>query len=73
MELSLITNQVLDKYGTKFLHSRSSGKREVTTVIATINVDGGKSLMDIVEILLDVMLMDILTNALNLLFDTNTM
>ena len=61
--------KVLSRSGTKSLHSRSSGNSEVTTVIAAVNADGGKSLIDMVEILLDVMLMDILINALHLLPD----
>ena len=44
--------------GTKSLQTRSSGNKEVTTVIAAVNADGGKSLIDTTEILLDVMLTD---------------
>jgi hypothetical protein len=61
--------KVLTRSRAKYLHNRSSGKNEVTTVIAAVNADGGKSLIDRVEILLDVMLMDILINALHLLLD----
>ena len=63
------TMKVLTRSGTKFLQNRSSGNKEVTTVIAAVNADGGKSLKDMVEILLDVMRMDILINALHLLLD----
>ena len=41
----------------------------MTTVIAAVNADGGKSLIDMVEILLDVLLMEILINTLHLLLD----
>jgi len=68
LELSFIRN-ILTRFGTKTLRSRSSGSNEVTTVIATVNADGGKSLIDMVEILLNVMLMDILINVLHLLLD----
>jgi len=61
--------KVLARSGTESLHSRSSGNKEVTTVIAAVNAEGGKSLIDMVEILLDVMLMDILINTLHLLLD----
>ena len=62
--------KVLARSGKKSLHARSSGNREVTTVITAVNVDGGKSLTYMVEILLDVMLMDVLINALHLLLET---
>jgi len=42
--------KVLARSGTKSLHGRSSGNKEVTTVIATVNANGGKS---VIEILLD--------------------
>ena len=58
--------KVLARSWTKSLHSRSTGNNEV---IAVVNADGGKSLIDMIEILLDVMLMEILTNALHLLLD----
>jgi len=61
--------KVLARSGTTSLHGRSSVNKEVTTVIAAVNADGGKSLIDMVEILLDLMLMDILINTLHLLFD----
>ena len=61
--------KVLYRSGTISLYSRSSGNKEVTTVIAVVNRDGGQSLIDMVEILLDLMLMDILINTLHLLFD----
>ena len=54
--------KVLDRFGTKSLHSRSSGNKEVITVIAAVNVDGRKSVIDIVDSLLDVMLLDVLSN-----------
>jgi len=59
--------KVLDRSGT--LHSRSSGNKEVTIVIVAVNADGGKSLIYMVEILLDIMLMSNLINALHLLLD----
>jgi len=55
--------KVVARSGTKYLHSRSSENKEVITVIAVVNADGGKYLKNMVEILLDVMLMDILINA----------
>jgi len=57
--------KVLARFCITSLYSRSSGKKVVTRVITAVNADGGKSLIDIVEILLDVMLMDILINALH--------
>jgi len=61
--------KVLTTSGAKSLHSRSSRIKKVTTVIAAVNVDGGKSLTYIVQILLDVVLMHILINDLHILLD----
>ena len=41
--LDNIPMKVLTRSGTKYLHSRSSGNNEVTTVIAAVNPDGGKT------------------------------
>jgi len=35
--------KALGRSGTKSLHSRSSGNKEVTTVIAAVNADGWQS------------------------------
>ena len=51
------------------LHSRSSENKKVKSVIASVNADGGKSFIDMVQILLDVMPMDILINPLHLRLD----
>ena len=61
--------KVLTTSDTKSLHIRSSGNTEVTTIIAAVNADRGKSLIDMIDILLDVMLMDTMINALHLLLD----
>jgi len=46
--------KVLVRFSTKPPHSTASGNKEVTTVIAAVNVNAGKSLIYTVEILLDV-------------------
>ena len=42
--------KVLARSGTKSLLGRSSGNKEVTTVIAAVNADGGEALIDMVAI-----------------------
>ena len=37
--------KVLARSGTKSPHSRSSGNKEVTSVIAAVKADGGESLI----------------------------
>ena len=56
LELTLITSQmkVMARSGTRSLHSTLNRNKEVTTVIAAVNVNAGKSLIYTVEILLDV-------------------
>ena len=61
--------KAMAKSGTRSLHSTLNRNKEVTTVIAAVNTDGGKSLIYMVEILLAVMLMNILINVLQLLLD----
>ena len=71
MKLELPYSQANES--TTSLPSRARGNKEVTTVIAAVNADGGMSLIDMVEILLDIMLMDVLINGVHLLLlcDTN--